>query len=106
MNSPDPITRPKHLTALCSLLLCLPVLASAQDVTTAPCDAVAWGTGFAANLRCAELGHATAQLNLGIMYANGEGVSVDDVEAVRWYRLAAEQGLAVAQFNLGFMYEG
>ena len=39
------------------------------------------------------------------MYANGDGVPEDDVEAVRWYRLAAEQGLASAQTNLGVMYE-
>ena len=32
------------------------------------------------------------------------GVSEDDAEAVRWYRLAAEQGHASAQFNLGVMY--
>ncbi|MEO2195917.1 MAG: tetratricopeptide repeat protein [bacterium] len=38
------------------------------------------------------------------MYANGRGVPQDDVEAVRWYRLAADQGLAGAQRNLGFMY--
>ena len=34
-----------------------------------------------------------------------EGVPEDDVEAVRWYRLAAEQGLALAQYNLGVMYD-
>ena len=28
----------------------------------------------------------------------------DDVEAVRWFRLAAEQGHAKAQFYLGLMY--
>ena len=38
------------------------------------------------------------------MYANGDGVREDDVEAVRWYRKAAEQGLAQAQYNLGVMY--
>ena len=38
------------------------------------------------------------------MYADGEGVPENDVEAVRWYRLAAEQGLALAQYNLGVMY--
>ena len=52
----------------------------------------------------AESGDATAQFNLGLMYANGEGVPKDDAEAVRWYRLAADQGLAPAQFNLGLMY--
>ena len=42
----------------------------------------------------ADQGHAGAQYNLGIMYANGYGVPEDDAEAVRWYRLAADQGHA------------
>ena len=32
------------------------------------------------------------------------GVPKDDVEAVRWYRLAAAQGLDEAQYALGNMY--
>ena len=54
--------------------------------------------------QAAEQGHASAQFNLGLMYATGEGVPEDDAEAVRWYRMAAEQGHAGAQFNLGLMY--
>ena len=53
--------------------------------------------------RLAEKGDARAQLELGLMYANGEGVLKDDAEAVRWYRLAAEQGHGGAQNNLGLM---
>ena len=49
----------------------------------------------------AEQGHATAQNNLGGMYADGRGVPQDDAEAVRWYRQAAEQREAEAQYNLG-----
>jgi TPR repeat protein len=52
----------------------------------------------------AEQGDASAQNNLGLMYANGEGVPQDYAEAVKWYRLAAEQGNAVAQNNLGLRY--
>ena len=37
-------------------------------------------------------------------YENGEGVAKDDVEAVKWYRKAAEQGDAYAQHNLGLAY--
>ena len=55
--------------------------------------------------RAAEQGNASAQTNLGVMYANGRGVRKDQREAVRWYRKAAEQGHARAQTNLGFMYE-
>ena len=53
----------------------------------------------------AEQGHAIAQIALGIMYDNGEGVPENDRQAVFWYRKAAEQGNARAQFNLGLMYE-
>ncbi|MDE0835771.1 MAG: tetratricopeptide repeat protein [Akkermansiaceae bacterium] len=52
----------------------------------------------------AEQGDADAQCNLGVMYANGEGVPEDDAEAVKWFRKAAEQGHADAQYNLGIMY--
>ena len=39
---------------------------------------------------------ADAQSNLGLMYANGEGVLEDAPEAVTWLRFAAEQGVAAA----------
>ena len=45
-----------------------------------------------------------SQLGLGLMYDKGRGVKQDDVEAVKWYRKAAEQGNANAQFLLGFSY--
>ena len=49
---------------------------------------------------------ANAQNNLGVMYEMGHGVAKDPVEAVMWYRRAAEQGDTHAQHNLGNMYEG
>ena len=52
----------------------------------------------------AEQGDADAQYNLGLMYANGEGVPQDYSTAVKWWSLAAEQGEAFAQNNLGLMY--
>ena len=52
----------------------------------------------------AEQGIAPAQYQLGLRYANGDGVTRDFAEAVRWYRRAAEQGVAFAQFNLGVRY--
>ncbi len=45
----------------------------------------------------AERGDAFAQYSLGVVYANGEGVPEDDVEAIRWFQAAAEQGDALAQ---------
>jgi TPR repeat protein len=43
---------------------------------------------------------------LDLMYGEeGQGVTKNDKEAVKWYRLAAEQGHASAQSNLGVMYK-
>ena len=36
--------------------------------------------------------YVTAQYNLGVFYANGEGVEQDFKEAVKWYQKAADQG--------------
>lgn len=52
----------------------------------------------------AEQGDANAQLNIGLMYDAGHGVSVDHHRAADWYRRSAESGLAAAQYNLGLMY--
>ena len=43
---------------------------------------------------------ARGQANLGLMYENGRGVRRDRVEAVRWYRRAADQGDSLAQEQL------
>ncbi len=55
--------------------------------------------------RLADQGDAQAQFELGFRYAHGYGVSRDDQEAVKWYRLAADQGDADAQHALGVMYD-
>ena len=55
--------------------------------------------------KAADQGDAAAQSNLGVMYANGQGVPQDYAEAVQWYRKAADQGDADAQNNLGVMYD-
>ena len=52
----------------------------------------------------ANQGDSDAQFNIGVMYANGQGVAKDDEKAVYWYRKAAEQGYVNAQYNLGVMY--
>ena len=53
----------------------------------------------------AEQRNAGAQFNLGLMYHNGQGVTQDDRQAVKWWQKAAEQGNAGAQYNLGLMYK-
>jgi hypothetical protein len=46
-------------------------------------------------------GDAEAQLQLGLRYAEGDGVIQNDKEAVKWLALAARQGLAEAQYQYG-----
>jgi len=53
----------------------------------------------------AKLGIAAAQFHLGQLYANGQGVPQDYVQARQWYEKAAIQGDASAQLNLGVLYE-
>lgn len=52
----------------------------------------------------ADKGNPEAQAWLGSLYANGDGVDVDDVNALSWYEKAAEQGYPMAQANVGAMY--
>jgi len=54
--------------------------------------------------QAAEQGDASAQFRLGGMFAQGEEVAENLVEAATWTRQAAEQGLARAQLRLGHMY--
>ena len=46
----------------------------------------------AKTLKAAEQGDPDAQNYLGWMYSHGSGVRRNKVEAVKWYRRAAEQG--------------
>jgi len=52
----------------------------------------------------ADQGDAPAQFNLGVMYAEGQGVPQDNAQAAEWYRLAADHNHAQAQYNLGLWY--
>ena len=95
-----------HVLLMVSLLTCAGGVAIAQDYDAGLKAAQAgdFQTALKEWKPLADQGHADAQYNLGLMYANGEGVVEDDAEAVRWFRLAADQGLADAQVFLGMMY--
>ncbi|KAG0275942.1 hypothetical protein BGZ96_003552 [Linnemannia gamsii] len=49
-------------------------------------------------------GDAAAQVALGDMYRDGNGVPRDDQAALDWYRLAAEQEDPIGQIRLGELY--
>src|ERR1051326_2423271 len=52
----------------------------------------------------AEAGDADSQVELGLRYVKGEGVTKDQVEAVKWFRKAAEQNFARGQYDLGVCF--
>ena len=54
--------------------------------------------------KSAHQGDDDAQMTLGFMYANGEGVALDDSEAAKWFAAAAAQGNVLAQVSLGSIY--
>ena len=53
----------------------------------------------------AAAGDANAELQLGILYAKGDGVKQDYDTAGKWFRASASQGLPRAQYDLGVLYE-
>lgn len=55
-------------------------------------------------LPLAEQGNSAAQNFIGYMFQRGDGVQRNDIQAAKWWRLAAENGLADAQNNLGVIF--
>lgn len=52
----------------------------------------------------ADEGLASAQFGIGLLYASGFSVPLDDDQALKWYSLAAKQGHGAAQCNLAVMH--
>lgn len=52
----------------------------------------------------AESGEADSQFGMGLLYANGYGVPLDDAQALKWYSLAAAQNHGQAQCNIAVMH--
>jgi len=85
--------------------LAAPVSAGPLDDGGAAYQRGDYATAFQLWRPLADQGDGSAQFNLGLMYAEGEGVPQDFVAAVAWYRKAADQGYARAQFKLGLMHD-
>ena len=54
-------------------------------------------------LKAAEQGDASAQLNLGAKYYNGQGGRQDDKLAYAWFAVSAAQGNEIATKNRGIV---
>ena len=49
-------------------------------------------------------GNSVAELDVGIMYYGGLGVTIDRVEGVKWFMASAKQGALGAEVDLGIAY--
>lgn len=99
----------KQAAAL-ALALAVTVAARAAGAEDATAAKAAMQAGNYAEAYCiwralAEDEHAEAQFNLGWLYHNGYGLVIDDVEAARWWELAAQQGHRDALAALGNLYQ-
>lgn len=101
-------------TTLRKLLAATTVLAVLAQATVATADPL--GAAYSAYDRgeygqaakllvpLANQGNVDAQMHLGVMYAEGQGVLQDYAQSFLWFRRAADQGLSVAQNSVGTAY--
>lgn len=59
---------------------------------------------FAKLQKEAGAGDAEAQVQIGIMYAEGNGIFKDETKAAEWFQKAVAQGHARGQYDLGLAY--
>jgi TPR repeat protein len=52
----------------------------------------------------ANQGNANAQVNIGVLYSLGIGISKSYKDSFKYAKLAANQGNMVGQSNLGYLY--
>ncbi len=69
-----------------------------------PAGAVALLRKAANQLQAPDGGNLLAEVVLGLVYQNGDGVAADDAAALSWYLKAAHDGSALAAFQAGLMY--
>src|SRR5450756_771360 len=91
----------KQVLLVCVCLLALTGQAIADSLSDAKRAYHAKDFAKAASLYTplAKQGNADAQTELGVMYDNGQGVTQDYKEALKWFQLAAAQGLSLIHIS-------
>jgi len=101
------MTREKEMKLLQLLGVSILLMLPAQQVRGQPdkLAPVPAGDSLLGHLKArAQTNDLDAQLTLGWMYDNGQGVPSDHEQAFSWWLKAAEQGQPVARYNVGVMY--
>ena len=105
---PDQIWKRMRKILLLGLTLAVSLGSSAQsnrfEAGIAAMNRGRFAVAYRSWLPLAEAGMPEAQLNIGLLYQNGQGVDIDLEKALHWYEQAASAGLAEAHLNLGMMY--
>ena len=92
------------ISLIFSLVLWSAASAGDYEKGRAAYDVGDFETAMAIWAPAADGGDADSQFGMGLLYANGYGVPLDDAMALKWYGLAAEQGQGEAQCALGVMH--
>ncbi len=90
--------------SLACIVASAPVLADELSEGFAAYQHGDYMTAYKLCLPWAQQGNGDAQMLIGLMYANGNGVDQSWPLAARWYQQAADQDQDVAENNLGQMY--
>jgi len=98
-----------NIIKLCSIVLlsylASPVLASDYNEGFIAAESGNYQTAVSKWGPLASAGHAAAQFNIALMYHGGLGVSLNEAEAVKWYKKSANNGFSAAQEFLSAAYE-
>lgn len=78
-----------------------PAAPPAETLANPPSDPAARAAFYIAR---AKTGDAAAQYDVGVLYAQGQGLVQDYASAATWFRAAAAQGNVAAEYNLGVLY--
>lgn len=95
-----------HLVILVAIALMLPAASWSEDFAKGEQAYFSgdYQTAMTEWQPLAEAGQMEGQYGMGLLYANGFGVDMNDEQALKWYGLAADQGHAGAQCNLAVMH--
>ena len=92
----------RKLLLFCSLL-CSPLVLLAESKSP-QYQGINKQARFSIIKQAAEYGDVDSQTVLGGLYKKGEGVEQSDVEAAKWFLIAAKNGNLVAMQNIGGSY--
>lgn len=98
----------KQIIVICILSFALSIsflnVTNSQGTTGSECSVYWDNLSLSEKVKCAELGDVNTQYSLGRIYEFGIDTLKNDVEAIRWYKEAAEKGHDEAQLMLGGLY--